>query len=71
MGLLGDRTIGHSASLKPGHNGSHAFHLVDVNTLLRIVEIHQATKILNGLLVIYQSRILLKQLVVPSSCGFL
>ena len=39
MGFLGNGTIGHGTGLEAGHNGIHAFHLIQRNAFLRIFKI--------------------------------
>ena len=67
MRFLGNGAVGHCSRFKSGHNGFNAFHLFNGHSLFRVLEIHQATQIFNGLLVIYQSCVLLEQFIIPSS----
>ena len=45
MGFLGNGTIGHCTGLETGHNGIHAFHLIQRNAFLRIFEIQKGSEL--------------------------
>ena len=64
MGLLGNGAVGHGAGLKAGHDGIHALHFLQRNTLFRIFEIHQAAQVSHAVLRVYHGGVLLEQLVI-------
>ena len=71
MGFLGNGTIGHCTGLETGHNGIHAFHLIQRNAFLRIFEIQKCSQLSMIIFTIYQRSVLFKQLIIAFSCGLL
>ena len=66
MRFFGNRTVGHCARLKSGHNGIHALNLFKRNTFFRIIEIHQSTDVHVPLFAVHKIRILLEHLIIAA-----
>ena len=71
MGFFGNGTVGHGTGLESGHNGLYRLYFLNRHAFFRIIEVHQSSKVLDGIFIVYHGGVLLEHLIITASGGFL